>query len=85
MVGADVAHPHVGLEPGLQYLVREVELSCNCLAIPEGQVGVKVMKLAGGEQLDDQPRRWCLWRRVGGEVVREGIRVVEVIRLFAAI
>ena len=85
MVGADVAHSHVGLEPRLQHLVREIEFSRNFLAIPEGQVGVKMMKLADGEQLDDQPGRRCRWRRVGGEVVWECIGVVQAIGLFSAI
>ena len=82
-MGADVANPHVGLEPRLQHLVREIEFSRNFLAIPEGQVGVKMMKLADGEQLDDQPGRRCRWRRVGSKVVRECIRVVKAFRLLA--
>lgn len=49
VMGADVAHPHVGLEPRLQHLVREVELPSNYFTILEGQAGVKMLKLTGGE------------------------------------
>ena len=77
VMGADVTHPHVGLEPGLQHLVREVEFSRNFLAIPEGQVSLKMMKLAGGEELDDQPGWRCCRGCVGVEVVGERIRIVK--------
>ena len=49
MVGADVAHSHVGLEPRLQHLIREIDLSRNCFAILGGQAGVKMLKFPSGE------------------------------------
>ena len=49
VVGADVAHSHVGLEPRLQHLIREIDLSRNCFAILGGQAGVKMLKFPSGE------------------------------------
>ena len=77
VMGADVANPHVGLEPRLQHLVREIEFSRNFLAIPEGQVGVKMMKLAGGEQLDDQPGFGLERDCVGGESIVSDVSEVS--------